>query len=90
MQVYPQITTDRIYFLILAVFVLLICILSLYIPVNARAVVSLQGAYKINVDGTTGNLTIGVVSSNNDVVGRMSLYGQPTNTVIGVYDNVSI
>jgi hypothetical protein len=101
--------TNRIYFQIPAVFILLICILSFYYnPVNARAVnsttatsaigspkplllspISPSGFYKINVNGTAGNLTIRVVSANNDIVGSISLYGQPTNQVVGVYDNVS-
>jgi hypothetical protein len=100
--------TNRIYFLIPALFILLICILSIYTPVNTRAVnsttatstisspkslllspISPTGFYKINVNGTAGNLTIRVVSGNNDIVGTMSLYSQPPNQVIGVYDNVS-
>jgi hypothetical protein len=90
-HVYPQIMTNRIYLLI-AAFVLLICILSLYIPVNARvnsttatstigspksllvSHISPAGGYNINVNGTTGNLIIRVVSSNNDVDGIMSLH----------------
>jgi hypothetical protein len=52
--------------------------------------ISPTGGYNINVNGTVGNLIIHVVPRNNDISGTMRINGQPTNNIIGVYDNVSL
>jgi len=58
-------------------------------PIINISPIHADSTWKVDVNGTRGNLTITSVSSNNIIHGRMTLNTQPSTSIEGVYDNVS-